>query len=232
VRCRGCGGARWVPVDRPTRGPDDPHAIPPKRGIPFEADNPYRLRPGERGPGRTPRKTTPQPSGSQAPQPRGEQPAPRSERPPRPAASRPAPNPAPRRSAPPEPAQRPPAPKRAFFGTPRSGRHSSPPMREVPPPVPPIPAVPPRPGASFTVPAHLTHQSSEIQPYRPCEYCSKAQIRTRKGTWPAAVAQLQVWEGQRFHGNHYACEQHLRQATEQPEPGWTVHIIERGMNRF
>jgi hypothetical protein len=59
VRCTGvdsdgdpcCKVMRRIPLHRPTSGPDDPRAIPPKRGRPFKQGNVYRMQPGEQ-PGR------------------------------------------------------------------------------------------------------------------------------------------------------------------------------------
>jgi hypothetical protein len=43
VKCVGCHTMRRVPMNRPENGPDDPRAIMPARGRPFEQGNPYRI---------------------------------------------------------------------------------------------------------------------------------------------------------------------------------------------
>jgi hypothetical protein len=43
IACWDCDIKRWVPVDRPTQGLDDPFAIRPVRGRPLQPGHPYRF---------------------------------------------------------------------------------------------------------------------------------------------------------------------------------------------
>lgn len=95
--------------------------------------------------------------------------------------------------------------------------------------IPPIPSEQPR-GGSFVVPERITHDLQPI-PGRWCDYCGFAGIRTRGGTFPQAVASLEVWEEQRFHGQFWACAQHYQQYGTNTLPGWTVKTIERGLTK-
>lgn len=169
---------RRVPVDRATRGPDDPRATLPKRGRPFEPGNPYRI----------------QPSG----QPRAS------------------------RSTP----YRPPA---AFSGRPA---YAPPQPRPAPAPASPRRASRVRRNGSLDIPAPQAYGLRPVQPYQPCGFCSEEQIRNRDGRYPAAVGQIQAWQGQQFRGRHWLCTQHFQKATADPAPGWKVYVTVQAVRAF
>lgn len=49
----------------------------------------------------------------------------------------------------------------------------------------------------------------ELELYQPCEVCAELDIRIR-GTWPGAVAQLEIWDDDRPE-REYVCAGHMRQ---------------------
>lgn len=166
VRCVGtdadgyrCDVMRRVPLDRPTCGPDDPYAVLPARGRPFEPGNVYRMRPGEQ-PGAPRRRSA---SSSSAPQQRHQAPA-------------------------------------------ATARQAA-----------------PRPQ---TVPAQAT--MPQLDRYRACGLCSEANNLTGPGgTWPAAVAELELWGENNQYRSLYVCTSHYQGVMSQA-PGQQVRVYSQG----
>jgi hypothetical protein len=75
----------------------------------------------------------------------------------------------------------------------------------------------------------VREQLYPIQPRQSCAACAENHQRDRNGLWPAAVAQIEAWEGERFAGRHYLCASHFQRITAAPADGVRVFVTERGM---
>jgi hypothetical protein len=203
VRCLGCDTMRRVPADRPTEGPDDFHAIQPRRGAPFESTDPRRGPGVPSGPARPPAQTAPRP----APAPRP--PAPIA-RPPRPAAPARRP-PAPARRTPARPAIRPQEPEAqpsrdvgrvigemlaAFIGRPPTTQKAPVQPRQRPVPANPVPR-PVNPRSSPVI-HELTASDQPLNfslppVYMACTECVSQNTREASGLYGQAGIYVRIW---------------------------------------